>query len=64
MTAQNKTKKNRQKQRKVNQFRLLTLKFLKISFPELYKLHLRLKQRRAEGQWLEEQVNVLKLRCS
>jgi hypothetical protein len=61
MTAEDKTKKKQQKQRNMNQFRLLTFKqeFLKLSV----SLHtgFAVETHLAERQWLEEQVNMAKL---
>jgi hypothetical protein len=61
VTTQGKTDKKQQKQRKMNQFKLLTLKqeFLKISV----SLHtaFAVETRLTEGQWLEEQLKTVKL---
>jgi hypothetical protein len=60
-TTKDKTNKKQQKQRNINQFRWLTLKheFLKIyvNLQTAFAAETHL----AEGQWLEEQVNVVKL---
>jgi hypothetical protein len=61
-TTQDKTNKTTTKERKMDQLRLFTLKYdlLKISVDLqtsfAVEIHL------AEGQWLKEQLNVLKLR--
>lgn len=61
MTAQGKLNKKQQKQIKINQLRLLTLKeeFLKIRVS--LRTAFAVKTHLAEGQWLDEQMNILKL---
>jgi hypothetical protein len=61
MRVRNKTNNKKQKQGKMNQFRLLTLKqvFLKVSVN--LRTAFAVETHVAEWQWLEEQVNVLKL---
>jgi hypothetical protein len=61
MRVRDKTNKKQEKQRKMNQFRLLTLKqdFLKVSVS--LQTAFAVETHLAEGQWLEEQVNMLKL---
>jgi hypothetical protein len=62
MTAQDKQTRNNKKQRKINEFRLLTLKqeFLKLSVN--IQTAFAVETLLAEGYWLKEQVNMLKLR--
>jgi hypothetical protein len=57
----NKQKKEQQKQRKIHQLRLFTLKhdLLKISVD--LQTAFAAETHLAEGQWLKEQLNVLKL---
>jgi hypothetical protein len=62
MTTQDKAKRNQQKQRKINQFRLLTLKQ---EFPKLsvnLQAAFAVETHLTEGQCSEGQVNMSKLR--
>jgi hypothetical protein len=56
MSAQNKANKKQQKQRKMNHFKLLTLK-VSVNLHTAFAVETHL----TEGQWLEEQGNMLKL---
>jgi hypothetical protein len=61
MTTQGKTDEEQQKQRKMNQFKLLTMiqEFLKISVS--LQTAFAVETRLTEGEWLEEQLNTVKL---
>jgi hypothetical protein len=64
VSAQDKRKEKQQKERKMNQYRLLTLKreFPKISV--ILHIAFTAETHQTEGQWLEEQDNMLNYECS
>jgi hypothetical protein len=64
MTAQDKRKKNNKKQIKINQLRVLRIEqeFLKIHICINLQTAFAVETHLAVRQWLEDQVNMLKLR--
>jgi hypothetical protein len=58
MTKQTRNNKEPKKQRKMNQFRLLTLKQESLKMSVSLYTAFAIETYLAEGQWLEEQVNI------